>query len=290
MSKRIHDYEWLRRNIMAISFTCGFLVALYGISLKASEHPANDYRHPATITINGNNQQQSVNYNEVDKFISAQDVKAIKTVAKNNNKIILSEKPIIIIKAYAPTSFADLGLRFNRNRVLVKFPNFEIAINNVRRLPTIPPFTASSPKSIVAVAPKSIESAIITQELSAAQPAIYSTVLWLVTAISTFGILSMLLVSSRRNNTRRHYLSYVGKLGRATDMIGSGDMFDFSMRARSLKTTSVNASYVNLLWQLGRFSKCNTVDTYFYNGFYIPNQQGYAQALRKSVTKKEKTT
>lgn len=289
----MNNYEWLRRQIFAISFAGGFCLALYGISLKASEHPANNSAAPKTITIDVNHPQQSINYQEVDQFMAAQDVNAVKFAATDNNKLILSDKPIVVAKAkpvpviapkpYMPTTLADLGLRLNRQIMIVKIPGVQVAINNVSKLPVIPPMI------VIPRATQIAQAGTFTQTMTAAQPAILSLVLWLITALSTVTVLSLLLASRQRRQTTSSAL-YSGKIGAPTDMIGEGEIFDFSTDAMQNKIMQMNTTSLNMLWHLGRFSKDSAVDTYFYMAFYIPPQQQYAGSLKRKKTRTASTT
>lgn len=281
----MNNQEWLRRQIFAISFAGGFCLAMYGISLKASEHPAN------TITIDVNHPQQSINYQEVDRFTAAQDVHAVKFAATDKKTLILSDKPIVIAKAapvittkpYMPTSLADLGLRLNRNAMIVDIPGVKVAINNVARVPAIPPMIVMPRTTPTA------HTSTFTQTMTAAQPAILSLVLWLITALSTMTVLSLLLSSRQRRGAETRAL-YAGKIGEPTTMVGEGDAFDFSADAMQNRMSPLNTSTLNMLWHLGRLSNDSAVDTYFYTAFYIPPHQQYARTLKRKTTKTETTT
>lgn len=281
---RQYDQEWLRRHIFAISLICGACFALYGISLKASEIPVNSSSAAKTITIDVNHPQQAIKYPAVDQYVAVQDINAVKTLVLSDKPILITQlKPEIISKPYMPATLADLGLRLNKQLMIVKIPGVEIPINNISRLPIIPPMIIEPHNTQITPA------STVTQTMTAAQPAVLTLVLWLITALSTITVLSLLL-SSRPRLSSASSASYKGKVGAPTDMIGEGEVFDFSTSAMQNKVVQMNISHLNMLWHLGRLSKNSAVDTYFYIAFYIPPHQQYAKSLKRKTTKKESAT
>ena len=259
-----------------------------------------------TITIDVNNQSGSVNYAEVDKFIEAQDKKSTKFVVMNGDQLVFSDKPIAVAVAakakvlqriYKPAQLADLGLKLHSgdlssNEPIIKMANYRLASTEIKQLPRIPEFVITPMAPVTFLAEGGLGSAwsiIINQpKLNMLETDVVATFIWVIASIMVLMSGGLLALSrSRRLEVQGKQVSYSGKLGAPNEMIGKGKLFDFNGNVLSGEVMPINTMYLNILWNVGKFSQDGAVNTYFYMAFYIPPQHNYAATLVKKVEVKE---
>jgi hypothetical protein len=294
------------RNLFVMSIILGLAVVLYPFA-----------SHASTITIDVNS-ADPINYNEINKFNAAQDKQAkfAEVDINNTNQLILSGKPITQTPksvAYTPKKLADLGWKINSTMTdtygsVVKAKSHRIASSSLMRTPSLA--SLNLPTNTVQA---SAAQAPVTTVTAAAPTAgvtpptrvnnIYSANLplqsvsmlpdaWTVGAGLTLLLLVGLLVNEKRQTRHKSLaLAYKGQMGAANQMIGKGKLFDFNAQAQDCEMLTVNTTYLNMLWQVGKFSKDGAINTYFYMAYFIPSQQAYAAELRRkrqTVKPKEK--
>jgi hypothetical protein len=264
------------------------------------------------IKIDVTNDKGQVDYGQVDKFIAAQDKQHPQYFAKEGNDIILSEKPIPVTKlasGYKPGILADLGLKvLAANQVLnssvVKLSNYRLASNGLYRMPRIPDFVVEEPAQLQAApsSPVVASTPIATSapaKLMQVSPATQMKVvvdgmtIFVWSAIGLFALLLSSLIlraQSRRSSTVVKASSYSGPLTDPTDLIGKGELFDFTNDLVNNKAMTINTNYLNMLWKVGKFSKDGAVNTYFYMAYYVPSQHAYASTLQNNkLNEKDRT-
>jgi hypothetical protein len=296
----------------ALSFMCGFCCALFTMSSSAADSGN-------TITIDVNNPNSGVDYNQVDKFMNAEaPTHKINFAVKDGNEIILSEHKIvqnsqgkrimaqkitttptaedniILVEEtpYAPTRLADLGYgvypanAFRENNA-VKMRPHQLASRQLRTVPNVPEMyippvqttlAAAAPVANRAATPASSSRLITLDELVG-----MVTYFWLTTLTITLTLLAALLIMRSRRTAKPEYaLRYAGEVGAPNEMVGKGAYFDFTGQVMKGEVMTINTNYLNMLWQVGKFSEYGAVNTYFYMAFYIPPQEYYAAQLKRN--------
>lgn len=304
---------------MSDKFNLQLIFAAVGIAClgiyPALTMGANAAAEQNVIKIDVTNNQGQVDYGQVDKFIESQNKKQVKYFAKEGNDIVLSENPIPETKlsGYRPANLADLGLKIlAANQVLnssvVKLADYRPASSGLYRLPSIPDFVVEEPAQLQAAPAISSSSPAVTSSPIAksapakfmqASPAVHMTLavdamtIFLWSAVGLFALILASLVlraQSRRSSVAVKTSSYSGVLTDPTDLIGKGELFDFTNDLVNNKLMTINTNYLNMLWKVGKFSNEGAVNTYFYMAYYIPSQQAYAATLQKNrQTEKDKT-
>lgn len=290
------------RRLFAISFVSGFIIALFCLSPHASENPGIEVASenaPPTITFDVNNPSHDLNYKEVDRFLDGMNKQEVKYAAVKQNKIILSENPIELPRylakpaprpvpqpiPYTPVTLADLGMKMTPEANITTADNFQLADNHMIAVPSVPEFI---PVPFTAVNTAKPFSLIHNQLTSASSLSFLYDLSRTIFAGSGLLILCMLLLSRLRKTIyAQEGVSFTGTLGQSTELVGSGEIFDFNRALSSMQTMPLNSTYLNMMWHLGRLTNDNGVNTYFYMAFYIPPHQKYAAALRRTRVRKE---
>lgn len=98
----------------------------------------------------------------------------------------------------------------------------------------------------------------------------------------------MLIIFSRYSKSTHHSEIYSGAMNFENGMTGRGMAFNFN----DLRLTKgpMHTSYMDMIWTLGRLSKNNSVNTYFYMAYFIPSYKNYARILRRKMSEKIKET
>lgn len=296
-NKHLNKSECLQRRLFAVSFLCGFLIAMFCLSPRADEardiEISGESSAAPTITIDA---EHGVDYKEVDRYISHMNTQKVKYAKTKDNEIILSEEPIVEIPKYlarpavqptfeaapyAPITLADLGMQYSPENNVAPAERVQLADNQLRAAPTVPEFVAVPVTAIHEAPATQTQYSNIHNKLT---EAISPTFMYAIRAIFAAGgliILLMLYASSRRRDAPALYKSrYTGKLGIPTEMVGEGGLFNFD-DTKSIQKIPLNATYLTMMWHLGRLSTDSHVNTYFYMAFYIPPNQQYAAELRK---------
>jgi hypothetical protein len=284
------------RNLFVMSIILGITVVLYPYA-----------SHANTITIDVNS-ANPINYNEVDKFNAAQDKQAkfAEVDINNPNQLIFSAKPIIQTPksvAYTPKKLADLGWKINSTMTdtygsVVKATPHSIVSGGLMRMPSLAQLNLPTNTVQTSAAQAPVTTVTAATPTAVATPPtrvnnIYSANLplqsvsqlpdaWTIGAGLTLLLLLGLLINEKRQTRHKSLaLTYKGQMGAANEMIGKGKLFDFNTQAQSCEMLTVNTAYLNMLWQVGKFSRDGAINTYFYMAYFIPSQQAYAAELRR---------
>jgi len=74
---------------------------------------------------------------------------------------------------------------------------------------------------------------------------------------------------------------YQGALGVANEMVGNGAPFEFDGIKPNRNHLPANTIYLQLMWNVKKFTTDGSSQTYFYMTYYFPPQHGYASLLPK---------
>ncbi|HTM64374.1 MAG TPA: hypothetical protein VL360_07730 [Gammaproteobacteria bacterium] len=292
MLKRRVFHDSCKRYSFAFAITCSTLIALYSNSSLAQKQTEMKST-PPTVTIDVLNSKGSVDYEEVSRFLAEQNKKQVKYAKADKNTIILSEKPIIQTDTqtiYSPSKLHDLGFEMSKNLSLSKINSYHLSanLNNVMK---IPKFAASKRTVAINTANQNkLNNKIHSHASNTPQPVNIIVFISLILVISVLSLASVLMLSliSRRSELKRKSTIYSGVIDNETEMIGKGNLFDFDRE--NPNKMPMHITYMDMIWQLGRFSHNNSIDTYFYMATFIPSYKNYARILRRKVAVKTKET
>jgi hypothetical protein len=259
------------------------------------------------IEFDVNNPSGSIDSAQLDNFIEASDKNPVQFFESDGTGFIASNKPIEH-NEYKPTYLSDLGFSIHADKAgtsqfIEKSSSFSLTRNSLKAMPEIPEMVfdhfenaspqASSNTQQVNTHPERIAAA-------AGIPVLYSEniyhtepVLALLMLLLGLGGLSVMILRQGAKRDAAQPVNAQIKPAAKRVMVGAGNMFEFTNPLQNLKNMPENTSFVNLLWNSRKFTNENdkdSVHTYFYMTFYMPNQQGYAAPLQNKKASADQKT
>lgn len=134
----------LKGFVFSIIF--GFCISILPILTNAKSKQDNLTITPShtSVTIDVNNKNSYLNNNELNTFIEAQNVLKVKFIAKVEDELFFSKKPIVIQvhPIYRPSNLTDLGLKISAsnlifNKTIVKVSHYVLVTKSIYMLPII---------------------------------------------------------------------------------------------------------------------------------------------------------